>query len=531
MILEEDWALCPLFLPQPCWGDGVRKGGEAQHEYTGIGAESLKLMRCAAYPPRNTSQYSGTLFKIASEKHRSALAAMSRNVAASLALLRLPAAACSCHCRCPQNDLAVHGEIRTACSLGQCSVNRGSSACVSPMNQRNSAEGQEAAADAELCGCLQLALRHLRVASEEGEKLGELLRFNGEKLESSKVCDTVNCSEGAAPPPAERDKPSDEQEQPLQPSIASPVQCLEVYTAVGQDSITNKRRFQEEEGLKEAFADDDPIVRERSQITLRELEMKLKTTEKERQRVPRVLKELSLTGFDNIDGSDCKAAEDRAIVRVVTESSNDMGCFSAADSRIQGFPLGEPKADVHEKATPLFTNVIEGDVNAKSGVQQGFVGVAPLNTEKGVLEGVSQPEGTEDMCRLGGVGCLDDEEVAFQIRLQDLKGCSAGNISYSPETLATRSLMLQLRRVLKRQRRTLAEERDSSPAIATPLETPPGSNESGTVGDSMDYEDWSACDGVEGPSCAAEAPTWGAAFPHSADTGGDGLNRQKGDSM
>ncbi|CDJ27873.1 uncharacterized protein EMH_0035700 [Eimeria mitis] len=339
-ILEEDWASCPVLLPQPRWSEWVRTR-EVLCRPTDTVAESLKLTHWAVSPPATASQYSGTLCRASSYKHRSALASMSRNVAASLALLRLPAqsscshlkcpendmsvqgrpgTACrpgqhsvdsgstvcltpmnqhtspekrqeegdahlrsalasmsrnvaaslallrlpaqtSCyHLKCPENDMSVQGRPDTACRPGQHSVDSGSTVCLTPMNQHTSPEERQEEGDAHLFGFLHLILRHLRVASEEGEKLEKSLRLNREKLEGFKTCDVTRSSEAAPVQPAERETASEETEQPLQPTADEPVQCLEVYTAVGQDSITNKRRFQEEEGVKEAFAEDDPAM-------------------------------------------------------------------------------------------------------------------------------------------------------------------------------------------------------------------------------------------------------------------------------
>ncbi|CDI80238.1 hypothetical protein, conserved [Eimeria praecox] len=526
MILEEDWASCPVLLPQPRWGEGVRRKAESPYTCTDADAKSLKLTHWAVCPPASASQYSGTLFKIASDNHRSALASMSRNVAASLALLRLPAAANCCHFKYPGNSLPVQGKPDTDCISGTCSVKSGGSAYESLMSQRSVAdEGQQAkeGADAQLCGVLHLILQHLRVASEEGQKLESSLRLTGEKAEHLKTCDNARRSDHVPFKPSEMEAVSDETEQLQQPVVGEPVQCLEVYTAVGQECITNRRRFQEEESLREAFADDDPAVRERSQMTLAELEQKLKKKEKERQCIPRVLKELSIIACDKADGSECGKAEDRAVVRVVSASSSEDGGFSSAaqsPGRIST-SLGEGADDLLEKAAPLFTSAGGDDVNARGVAQQGFLGSPPVHAENIVLEAASQQE---EACTLPYLETLDNDQVAFRIHQQKLKGCSARNVSFSPETIAAQSLISQLRSVLKRQKRTPLEGQDLLPFTAASSAVTSGSNGSSTFGDSIVDDEWSACDVVEGPNCTAEAPTWVAAPTDLGDNGADGLN-------
>lgn len=524
LILEEDWASSP-FSSQPRWGGRMGKGGEVPDKRTDVVGKSLQVTHCSVFPPTSSSQYSATLLKNAPEKHRSALASMSRNVGASLALLRLPAADYSCHFKRQGGDLSVQGEHRTACDSDRCSVDSGSSVLLPQTNQLTVPEERQEAADAEVLRLLHLILRHLRVAFEEGEKLEKALWSRGEQFAGIRTSDTARASEVAPVQPLERTTATDETEQQLQPTVAESVQCLEVYTAVGQDSVTSRLRYKEEERLKEAFAEDDPAVRERSQITLRELELSLKRKEKERQCFPRVLKELSVIDSGHADGSDYGEAEERAIVRVVTESSREVGHFSAAKSspRVPTFTLGEQ--DVQEKATSLSNKIgTGGDANAKNVAYQGFSDFSPLHGENTVLEAVSEPEETRS---LRDVETLDNEQVAFRTRQEKLKGCCAGSVSLSPEALATQSLMSQLSGVLQRQKRPSSEGHNLLSSRAALLGTPLASSNSGTFGDSLADEEWSACDVVEGPSCAAEVPTWVAAPSDLGDSGVDSLNVQR----
>lgn len=511
MILEEDWASSPFLLPQPLWGGGMRERGETPNKLTEADAEAQKLPRFAVSPPRFGSDCGGTLFKIVSDKHRSALATMSRNVAASLALLRIPATAHGRHFKCPENILSIWRKSRSASNSGQCSMNTGGAVYLSWLNHRTAAEEGQEAEGAELLGILPLILRHLRTASEEGEKLERSLRFTEEKVESFQNCTIARTSEDLPVQPSERDLHSEEPEQPLQATVSEPVQCFEIYTAVGQDSLTNKCRFQEEEGVKEAFAEGDPAVRERSQITLRELELRLKRKERERQCIPRVLKELSVVAADSADGCESGKAEDGAVVRLVTRGSGEVCSCSPPESPTtsRASSVGGDTQNDQEVVAP--GSYVTGDLNAQEALHQGCVGVSPVQAKHTVLEALSQPQET---CIFPDVDIIDNEQAAFRICREKFKGPSTRGVAFMPETLVTQSLMSQLRGVLKSQKRTHTVLTSTEASSGTHQ----GSN-SVTFGDCIADEEWSACDVVEGPSCAGEIPTWVEAPSDSGDSG------------
>ena len=227
--------------------------------------------------------------------------------------------------------------------------------------------------------------------------------------------------------------------------------------AVGQDCSSNKLRCQEEAAVLAAFADEDPVVRERSQITLRKLEIRLQSQEGERQSLPRVLKELPAVPPERAEKSCYGQNDTEAIVGVLVGGNQVSRKFSAVD---ESSPVG--RCDYLDDAAGLSTPVPVADDGSR---KEGGDSVFASGKEDGEDETAYQLARLTDdadnqqgksSCTERGVAWIESKSVAFRSRQQKQLGCPDANVWQSSEALASRSVMSQLQEVL-------------TPTAATPM--------------------------------------------------------------
>ncbi|OEH79914.1 hypothetical protein cyc_02195 [Cyclospora cayetanensis] len=464
IILEEDWASCPVRLPQPQWVPWMFKNMEEQLNIRGSPTEPLHLLPCAVSPPVAALHACSPLSGVLSPAPRTALASMSRNIAAALAILRLPSNAFLWKAEGMQGSADATRDRnyfwlsrwRAMMSGSAESTTTGGPRCASAM-----AGGEQSIGDAKLCSAVQLVLRHLHAASEEGEKLMRLLRLPGKAPGPVDSSRSPVAPQGVPPKSLECSDAKEETHCWSQSTVAEPVQCLEVYTAVGQESSSNKRRFQEEADLLAAFEDKDPIVQERSQLTLRELKFRLKSKNEEQKCFPRVVKELLVGATDSEDASD-------SILRVVTEGSHaSWNCPETNALHESSAPLpGESGLERDFKNASVCGSEIEATVDEESPTarQAAESSSSSPPAVSATLEAMSlSEECSTDESKVW----LEKENMAFLIRQQQLKGPLARNSWQSPEFLASQSLISQLEGELVRRRTSVSGDGENDcPATA-----------------------------------------------------------------
>lgn len=499
--LEEDWACCPILLPHPRWDTAMRMPGQDKNTSAGADANIPKLMHMSVSPPAVAYQPMKSLCIAASYEHRSALASMSRNIAACLAILRLSAAACYVRC----NHLGFRSHAKTEHKSED-------EKCTSTMTE----EGREEVS-ANLSAVVHLTLRHLRVAFEEGKKLEQSMRRKRGNSEVVKTGGPAFVPSNARTTSPVADKTHEEISTAPRPKDPAPAQCLEVFTAVGQDSTNNQRKFEEEDILLAAFAEDDPAVRERSRITLEELETKLKHRKKERGGAPQVLKELSLIDVDNAGDHNCENNEEREIKRIVKQYSTEGGDTSLEQPLTEcpkGISQGDDARDKEKKVSSA------EDGTRLSAVKQE-VGSVSMRANSAVPKTFSQ---SKEHGFFRNVSWLDDEHLMHRCR-----GKKHESVPLPPEAAAADSVISQLQSALKMQTIGSRGARDLLRFAESSLETRDRHQEAGskvsldaecptTFGDDIADDEWDACDVVKGTNYAAEAPMWVAACSESPDS-------------
>lgn len=506
--LEEDWACCPILLPHPRWDTAMHMPGEDNSRSAGADASIPKLMHMSVSPPGVAYQPMNFLCIAASYEHRSALASMSRNIAACLAILRLSAAACYVRC----NHLGSRSHQKEHKSEDE--------KCTSTMTE----EGREEVS-ANLSAVVHLTLRHLRVAFEEGKKLEQSMRPTRGNAEVLKTGGPAFIPSNASITSPVADKTHEEISTVPKPKDPEPAQCLEVFTAVGQDSTNNQRKFEEEDVLLAAFAEDDPAVRERSRITLEELEIKLKN-KKERGVAPRVLKELSIIDVDNAGDHNCENNEEREIKRIVKQYSTE-----AADTSIEQSVCEFPKCiSQGDDARDKEKKVSSAEDDTRLSVVKQEAGSILMRANSAVPKTLSQ---SEEHGFFRNVSWLDDEHLMHRCR-----GKKRESVPLTPEAAAANSVISQLQSALKVQTIGSRGARDLLRFAESSLETrdrhqEPGSKVSldgecpTTFGDDIADDEWDACDVVKGANYAAEAPTWVAACSESPDSATGSVKEKK----
>lgn len=537
ILLEEDWVSCPVSLPQPPWISGMfkearrhRKNGEAKEEY-------VDLIPCAALPPAAAFQPFNNLPGAAAPARRIALASMSRHVAASLALLRLPSLSYSCNCNQQRTGswcISQTGSCDRPCLFYTKSTH--STGGIGKAKDRQDFEVDKDGLNTQEIGLsdpLRLALRHLRVALEEGEKLQQSLRLPGNTV---RIIGALPPRE-AAPEPllkvTDGQKASDEVNEVPQPQAChvEPVRFLEVYTAVGQDCSSNKQRCQEEAALLAAFADEDPAIRERSQITLRELEIRLQGQQLELQNRPRVFKELSAVAPVTAEGCGCDADSNDGIVCIVATESPvsgqpcdvqafSAGCHNGAEAVHQP-SVHSPDTDEGNKdrSACLISGSTPTDDKGNDRIRKGNI-FSSRQGRDGTFACESNDVPVTSSYPEGGSLWPDNESIAFRLRQQRLRGDLTASLWQSSEAVASRNLFSELQGVLTEQRRTRVQH----PLFGHCYGKTPDSTVGGLrldIGgdcgptafgdDCTDEEEWDSCGVVEGPTCSTEAPVWVAA--------------------
>lgn len=524
MFLEEDWACCPFPLEPPRLGQGMLEAERKQGVNGKPGDVALRLMPCSFSPPPSTLNSFSNLRGTAAVARRMALASMSRHVAASLALLRLPVEPCCCSCK--QSLCGCSKDGARTCRI-RCleTISTGATqgfGGAEPQLESATADTEACPGNVHLRAFLSLTLRHLHLACEEGERLEKSLR-GAEKASKAVKASSSQVGPLCAPPVNTQDTdaiPGDTDGTLLTKS-AEPLRCLEVYTAIGEDCTNNRRRCQEEAALLVAFTDDDPAVRERSQLILRELEVKLESQKVELQSVPCILKRFSACSPSMAGDS---SRDD--------DASDDLVCITTVDSHAKP-----------EESRLIFPDRDEVGHGVRSNAQHEFPPSSPApcgegterqcsgkadSKEEGVAVGREPGNSLPSLIASGeyvldandsslSSSCAEDREspdsesLAFLLRQQKLCGRASGRSLQSQESLASLSLMSQLQGVLLEQRRSCG---------AGPERSDIGTQNIGsatTYGDDASEEEWDSCDFVEGLRCDGKAPIWVAAASSSED--------------
>ncbi|KAL8433280.1 hypothetical protein ACSSS7_004065 [Eimeria intestinalis] len=354
--LEEEWTICPLPSPQPPRVLGLSAPVQGHGANGGVANESFRLLRCSASPPPSSCQAFASLSGTLSPANRLALASMSRHIGASLALLRLPSMASS---RVGSQKGSLSCPHRCKCSV----LNDEASTDSKHQLEVRGDKGTTDASDSQLSTVLQLSLRHLRVACEEAERLQQSLRrpVQGFSVVFSQA--PTGSEEPLKKVPLQNDTPT-QRADAFQQTSAEPLPCLEVYTALGQDCSSNNRKYQEEAALLADFADEDPALRERSALILRELEVRLQTQQVELQSMPLVLKEFSGADFLAIDENDRSGADNEGVIRIV-----EGGRHAAAEPQAsRGCKTGGIRDDLkaaveHAAASSVMLRIRKGGTN------------------------------------------------------------------------------------------------------------------------------------------------------------------------
>lgn len=536
-VLEEDWALCSVPLPQPRWVPGMLKNAPGQNKNGGIETEPFHLMPCTFSPPSAAFRPFSRLLGAAAPARRTALASMSRHIGASLAILRLSAPSCRCDAKQTVRSSSCGTHKRTSCLCCLNGVTGGSGDGEAGHQWKSAAtEEKENTEDAELSSALHLTLGHLRTAIEEAERLQHALRLPGEAVETVQVS-RANDVSADAPVKAKGDEPFEQIQQVPQQSLAEPLQYLEVYTAIGQNSSSNRSKCQEEAALLAAFADEDTAMRQRSHFTLRELKVRLQSRELKRQNVPCILKDFpaGIQEATAVAGGD--EGRSKQTVRFFPDSQSS-GRLLAEYVSNAGRPFDGPEASPTPEEGPcgsregeasVFASEIGDGENAGSaGVNEGVAftssqaagGVFEFETNNMPVDSSSDDRDRQLL--------IDSESLAFRLRQQKLRGGSNEKVWRSSEDMASRSFMSQLQGVLTEQRRksgggqglcrySMAAANTTTRVEQLGLDIGAHYGDPTAFGDDISSEkEWDSRDVVEGPNYDAEAPVW-VAVAHASE--------------